>query len=98
MNSFKDFGIKATSKTFIGDKIKVEKVLNKEIVVHDFKIEDSKVKAGTKCLYLQIELANEKRVLWTGSGVLLEMIQQVPKDRFPFKTTIQKDNDRLEFT
>jgi len=26
------------------------------------------------------------------------MIQEVPKDKLPFNTTIVKNNDRLEFT
>jgi len=42
MNEFKDFGIKTTSKSFVGDKIKMSKILNKKIAVIDFKMSDSK--------------------------------------------------------
>lgn len=38
MNSFSQFNIKAPEKGFEGDKIKMSKVLNREIVIHDFKI------------------------------------------------------------
>jgi hypothetical protein len=53
---------------------------------------------GTKCLYLQIELNETKHVMFTGSKSLIEMIEQVPKANFPFKTTIITENDRPEFT
>jgi hypothetical protein len=36
MHQFKDFGIKPKLQCFVGDKIKMNKVLNREIVVHDF--------------------------------------------------------------
>ena len=42
MYSFKDFGIKPQIRSFEGDKIKIDKILNKQIVVEEFKIENSK--------------------------------------------------------
>lgn len=99
MNSFKDFGIKAQSKSFEGEKIKIDRILNRQIEVHDYKIEQSKYEKGNgKCLYIQIVVDGTKRVLFTGSVNLLDMIEQVPKDKFPFKTTIVKENERFEFT
>lgn len=99
MNQFKDFGIKPQSKSFEGDKIKIDRILNKKISVHDFKIEQSKYEKGTgKCLYMQIEVDGQKRVLFTGSASLMDMIQQVDKTNFPFETTIIKENERFQFT
>jgi hypothetical protein len=99
MNNFKDFGIKPKSKSFEGEKIRLDKILNKEIIIEDFKIEKSKFEKGNnQCLYLQIDVNGVKRVLFTGSVVLQEMITQVSKENFPFTTTIVKENDRLEFT
>lgn len=100
MHSFKDLGIKATSKSFEGDKIKIDRIQNKEIVVEAYKIEASKFKekGNGKCLYMQITIDGTKRVLFTGSTNLMEMIEQVPADKFPFKTTIVKENERFEFT
>lgn len=99
MNQFKDFGIKPQSKAFEGDKIKIDRILNKKISVHDFKIEQSKYEKGTgKCLYMQIEVDAQKRVLFTGSASLMDMIQQVDKSNFPFETTIIKENERFQFT
>lgn len=100
MRDFKSFGIKVETKSFEGEKIKIDRVLNKKVTVHDFKIEASKFteKGNGKCLYIQIEVDGSKRVLFSGSLFLMDMIQQVPKDGFPFQTTIVKENERLEFT
>jgi len=42
MTNFSDFGIKPTTNKFTGDKIKIHKILDKSIMVHDYKIDDSK--------------------------------------------------------
>jgi hypothetical protein len=103
MNRFSQFDIKISSKSFQGDKVRIAKILNKEIVVHDFKLEDSKVQAfkekgSGKCLQLQISFNNEMHVLFTGSCGLIEAIQQIPQNQFPFSTTIIEENDRYKFT
>ena len=100
MRNFKDFGIKSQLKSFEGDKIKIDRIMNKPITVEDYKIENSKFseKGNGKCLYLQILVDNSKRVVFTGSANLMELIQQVAKQDFPFVTTIIKENERLEFT
>ena len=99
MNLFSEFKITSSRVAFTGDKIKIDRILNREIVVIDFKIEKSKFeKASGKCLHLQIEYNNNKHVVFTGSIGLIGQIEQVPIDKFPFKTTIVKENDRFEFT
>lgn len=100
MKRFKDFGIKLSTKVFVGDKIKVKRILNVEIVVHDFKIVDSKYtdSGNDKCLYLQITMGETKHVVFTGSIYLMEEIQLVPAEEFPFTTTIVEDNDRYQFS
>jgi hypothetical protein len=103
MNKFDQFDIKVTSKSFIGEKIKISKIFGKEIIVHDWKIEDSKVNAfkergAGKCLHLQISIYGEKHIVFTSSCGLLEAIQQVPKTGFPFSTIIIEENDRYKFT
>lgn len=98
MNSFKDFGIRAELKSFTGDKIPIKRIFNTSIKVLDFKIENSKHKENTKCLTLQIEKDGEKRVVFTGSTVLMQEIEKVPKDKFPFETTIVNNNEYFEFT
>lgn len=98
MFNFKDLGIKPKESAFVGKKIDVEDVLNLEIIVIGFEIKDSTKKANTKYLTLQIEIDENKRVVFTGSKNLMDLISQVPKDKFPFKTTIRKNDRRLEFT
>ncbi len=98
MNAFKQFNIKPTITAFVGDKIKMERIINAPITILDFKIEDSTVKPGTKRLTLQIEKNHIKHVVFSGSKVLQQQIQEVPKNGFPFTTTIIKDNEYLEFT
>jgi Tat protein secretion system quality control protein TatD with DNase activity len=98
MKQFSELGIKPTEQQgFTGEKVKMHKVLNRTIVVHGFKIEPSKHNKGN-CLYMQISIGGTKHVLFTGSTYLIDMIQQVPKEAFPFETTIIEDNERFKFT
>jgi hypothetical protein len=101
MNKFSEFDIKTLSKGFEGDKIKIKKIFNTEIIVHAFKIENSKVftdKGSCKCLHLQISINGTKHIVFTSSSGLIEQLLQVPADRFPFTTTIIEENERYKFT
>lgn len=101
IKKFKDFGIVSASKAYEGTKVEVDSILNSEITVYEFKITDSKfIKENTsgKCLHLQLGIGAAKHVLFTGSANLMEMIQQIPKEGFPFTTKIIKENKRLIFT
>ncbi len=98
MNNFKSFNIKPQVLNFTGEKIKIERILNTEIEIHDFKIEPSKLKKGTDYLTLQIMRSGIYNVVFTGSTILIQMINKIPKEKFPFKTTIKKDNEYYEFT
>jgi hypothetical protein len=98
MKSFKDLNIKSSEQNFSGKKIDVEDVLNSEIEVHAFKIEDSKKKPGTKYMTLQISVDGVKRVIFTGSVNLMDMIQQVAAGDIPFTAVIKKEEKRLLFT
>lgn len=98
MKSFKDFNIQPKTNSFVGDKINVQKLFNLTITVIDFKIEPSKHHKGTELLTLQIEKSGEKRIVFTGSKVLIDQINRVPKNGFPFTTVIRGDNDYYEFT
>lgn len=99
MKKFSEFGIKPPNNTFSGEKIKISKILNRNIMVLNFKIDDSKYqknKSG-KCMCLQIEIDGSKRVVFTGSDVLMNMIRQVSKEYFPFECTIIKECEHFEF-
>ncbi|QBQ41103.1 hypothetical protein E2P86_08020 [Sphingobacterium psychroaquaticum] len=96
MRKFSDFNIVIESKGFVGDKIKISKILNRIITVHSHKLEDSK-HFKNDCLHLQIELNGQMYVCFSGSKTLIEQIKQVPQSSFPFETTIESDNDRYIF-
>ena len=101
MNRFDQFNIKFNDSVFKGDKIKISKILNKEIIIHGFNLSDSKVfkeKGSGKCLKLQISFNDEKRIIFTSSSGLIEMINQVPKNGFPFTTKIIEEDGRFLFT
>jgi len=98
MKKFSDFNIAPEISSFTGDKIKIGRILNTEIIVLDFKIKDSTQTPGTKYLTLQIENKGFRNVVFTGSKVLMNQIQKIDKADFPFMTTIKGDNEFYEFT
>jgi len=99
MNKFSDLGIKAPDNIFNGDKVKLSKILNKEVIVIKYKLEKSKYDSNYQhCLYMQIENSGEKQVVFTGSKVLISQIKQIPVDKFPFVTTIIKSGEHFEFS
>lgn len=98
MTHFKDLDIKPNITSFIGDKVKVKSLFNQPITILDYKIGRSSAKPGTDLLTLQIEKSGEKRVVFTGSKVLIDQINRVTKEKLPLVTTIKGDNDYYEFT
>lgn len=100
MKQFSELGVKTNTTGMTGEKIKVERVLNKKVKVCSFRIEKSKFPEKTKngeCLYLQIELENQKRIVFSGSSVLMDQIRQVDKADFPFEATITKEDEHFQF-
>lgn len=94
MQKFADF---AKERQFDGDKIPIADVLNKEIVVRDFRVASSKVKQGTDYVSIQIEMDGKPRVIFTGSNVLVRQLEEY-KDYLPFETIIRKVRDFYTFT
>lgn len=95
---FSDLGIKIELDNLTGEKIKISKVLGKEITVTDYKLNSSKYDKEKECLTIQIEFNGEKKVIFTGSQILKKQIEQVSKDDFPFTATIESINDTYQFT
>lgn len=99
MKKFSELGIKPPPDKMTGEKVKISKVLNREITVLNYRIDDSKYqknKSG-KCLCLQINLDGNTRVVFTGSDVLIDMIRKVEKADFPFSCQIIKEGEHFEF-
>jgi hypothetical protein len=100
MTNFKDLNIKPTVKHFVGAKISTKDLIDKPVMIHDFKIEDSKCfrgRSGT-CLTIQISIDNIKRVVFTSGSELIDVIKKVPEQGFPFTTTIIEVDRVLKFT
>ena len=97
---FSDFGIKVVNKKFVGEKIRLGKVLNTEIMIHAYYIKPSKYpeKGSENCLWLQISVDGKKYISFSIAKILMETIQKVTEGSFPFITKIVNNNDSYEFT
>jgi hypothetical protein len=77
-----------------GKKVKIEDVLNLEILLLAYRMKESKYQktSASDCLTLQFEYPDkpgEKYILFTGSSVLTDQIKKY-EDKLPFFTTIKK--------
>ena len=100
MKKFSDLNVPPPEGSFSGEKIKIDKVLNRPVIILASRIAESKYKKNKsgKVLMLQLEINDEKRVLFTGSDVLISQIEHVKEKDYPFETTIVKENEHFQFT
>lgn len=80
-----------------GIKKHIGQILDQEIIIVDYRILESKHRPNTKCLQIQFILNNEVCVAFTGSVVLLDQIK-FSKDKIPFKTAINKNDNYYTLT
>lgn len=69
-----------------GEKKKIVDVLNKEILITNFQVKKSKIKDGNYAT-IQFKIEEFVCVVFTGSGPLMEQLEQY-KAKMPFFTTI----------
>jgi len=100
MKAFSDLDVKLTRR-FEGDRIRIEKLEGDEVIVKDYEIRASKLKkendpnwkdGQNECLYLQLEVNGQKRVLWGNYKFLIDQVRQINKDDLPFRTKIINDH------
>lgn len=75
-----------------GKKADLDSVLNQEILLLNYRIQDSKFykrNGSGKCLTIQFETDNGPRVFFTGSEVLKNQIEKYGQE-LPFWATIKK--------
>ena len=91
---FSDFAVE--DKPLVGEKIKIEEILNKLILVTAYRQDKSKF---TKDEYttIQFDFESKPRILFTGSKVLGRQIKKYA-DRIPFETVITKPAKYYTFT
>lgn len=94
MKKFSDFATGNTSLT--GNKIKLDDILEKEIVIKGYKIADSKYNEG-QVLTLQFNLEDKEYIIFTGSSVLINQTEKY-KEEIPFITKIEKINKFYTFS
>lgn len=94
---FSELGINVVNESLTGEKIKIAKILGKEVLVKDFKLTNSKYEKAKHCLTIQLEVGGETKVIFTGSEMLRRQIEQVDKSDFPFRATIENINDTYQF-
>ena len=74
-----------------GEKMKIDDVLNKEILIIGFRLRNSQYSRenATQCLTLQFESDGQRYILFTGSIILTEQIEKY-QNEIPFLTIIKK--------
>lgn len=86
---FSDFAQEA--KPMDGAKLKIDDVINKEILIIGCKIKDSKYSKSnsSRCLTIQFVMDDKRYVLFTGSTILIEQMEKYQHE-IPFLATIKK--------
>ena len=96
-----DSGIPAKPKRFndfaeddrplAGDKVKLDNILNQEILITGYRLTESKFGKSNspKCLTVQFMKDEAQHVLFTGSVVLINQLEKYGKE-IPFMATIRK--------
>jgi len=74
-----------------GNKVRIESILNQEILITGYKIKKSKYKKEgmEQCLTVQFEIDENKKIFFTGSNVLIDQLEKYGHE-IPFMTTVKK--------
>ena len=80
-----------------GVKKRLDEILNKEILVVDFRITKSKKREGSECLQMQFVCDGVVCVAFTGSSVLSNQIQEI-QSNIPFRTCVTKIDKYYSFS
>ena len=97
MNRFSDFNISINSLPFSGEKIKISKILNREVQVNAFKIDKSKYE-NKQLVIISIMHDGENRIIFSSSKTLMMQLESVPIESFPFLATIIKEGELYKLT
>lgn len=93
MLKFGDLNVQL-DRRFVGQRIRVNSVLDEPIIVHDFDIRKSKVcKEEVKdlCAYIDLEYKGERRLIWGCYPYIIKQLEQIDKAILPFECTIVND-------
>lgn len=96
MKDFAELGISA-KRRFTGNKIYIETILDKALIIEFFEVRPSKKNDNTDCLYMQIKLDGVEHVVFSSSVFLMQTLRQLQPEDFPFSAKIAKINRHYEF-
>lgn len=91
------FGDFAEEQSFEGEKLRLDEVLNQEILITGYKIKDSHQKKGTQYLTIHFESGGKQHITFTGSIVLMDQLRKY-ESHPPFLTVIKKINRHYTFS
>jgi hypothetical protein len=91
------FGDFAEEEVFDGEKLRLDEILNKEILVTGFRIKDSHQKKGTQYLTIHFEMEGRQHIAFTGSTVLMDQLKKY-ESHLPFLAVIKKINRHYTFS
>jgi len=96
MLKFSDFA--SDIQPLDGKKKKILEVIDKQIIVTNYKIKPSQYKKGSD-LYvaIQADLNGERIIIFTGSLILIEQLEKYG-DRIPFETKIKQIDKFFTFS
>lgn len=93
MKKFSDFA--QEPQPLEGDKLRLDDVINQEIIITAFEIRTSRYSKNKSGKYLTLQFkhpdSDEPLILFTGSDILIEQILKY-EEEIPFLTTIKKIN------
>ena len=85
---FSDFA--EDDRPLAGEKVKIDSILNQEIVITGYRVTESKFKNNSpKCLMVQFTKGEAQHVFFTGSSVLINQLEKYG-DEIPFIATVRK--------
>lgn len=91
MKCFSDFAA-PEELSFDGEKVRIDSLLNKPIILKKFKVRPSKYKdRSDRCATVQFSESENSsdKIFFTGSNVIIDTLEKY-KDELPFMTTIKK--------
>lgn len=93
MRKFSDLNI-TLYRRFTGQRIRINIIIGSDIIIHDFDFRKSKIcKDDGKdiCLYLDVEINKERRIIWGNYPYLIKQLEQVDRTNLPFSCKIIND-------
>ena len=90
------------SQRYVGKKLPINKVLNHNLIILDYRIDDSiyhdnKSSKG-KCLYVSFYFADDpegtKRFFITGSSILMSQLKGISKENLPLTGYLEKQKTK----